>query len=92
MHASIHTSRMHGSSSCIYVVIGRVDFPPEPDSQLIFTPNISIACVSIAVFDDDEVEGTEVFLVSLSTNSSNVTLQPNTTIVIIVDDDPEGAS
>lgn len=74
----------------IYVAIGRVDFPPEPDSQLIFTPNISIACVNITVIDDDEVEDIEVFLVSLTTNSTDVTLQPNTTRVIIVDNDGPG--
>ena len=65
-----------------------MDYPPEPETRLLFGAGASRACINISVFDDGEVEGTESFEVSLSTDSDDlVTLQPGTTVVIILDND-----
>ena len=44
-------------------------------------------CTDVSIFDDNEVEGVEVFEVSLSVDSEDVFLSPEVTLVIIVDDD-----
>ena len=68
---------------------GRVDYPPEPDTQLLFSSEVSRICVNISVIDDIEMESTEVFAVSLSADFDidTVLIQPDTTLVIILDDD-----
>lgn len=79
---------MCGLVSCC--TSGRVDYPPEPDTQLRFSSVNRRVCINISIFDDTEVEDTEAFEVSLSANSDDITLQPDTTLVIILDDDENG--
>ena len=56
-------------------------------TQLMFTPSMTRVCTDVSIFDDNEVEGVEVFEVSLSVDSEDVFLSPEVTLVIIVDDD-----
>jgi hypothetical protein len=69
--------------------LGRVDYPPEPVTQLTFGSGVSRLCINVSVIEDSEVEGTEVFEVSLGTEDDAVLIQPNTTLVVILDDDGE---
>lgn len=79
-------------SLTLFYMTGRVDYPPETDTQLLFSSEVSRVCINISVFDDTEVEDTEVFQVSLSADfeDDTVLIQPDTTLVIILDDDNEG--
>ena len=71
-----------------YFCTGRVDYPPEAETRLSFSPLVNRACVNISIFDDNEVEGTETFEVFLGTSSdSSITLRPNLTIIVILDND-----
>lgn len=80
---------------CKYVFIivtlptGRVDYPPEPDTQLRFSPTVNRVCINVSVFDDTETEDTEAFEVSLSADSTDIVFQPGTTLVVILDDDDQ---
>ena len=67
--------------------LGRVDFPPEMNTQFTFSPTISQTCTNVTVYDDNEVEDTEVFEVSLSSSFDDVIFLPSTAIVVIVDND-----
>lgn len=69
-----------------------MDYPQEPDAQLLFSSEISRACVNISVLDDNEMEITEAFEVSLSADFDidTVLIQPRTTLVVILDDDDGG--
>ena len=67
-----------------------MDYPTEAITELSFSANRSRTCVNISVFDDAQVEGVEYFQVSLSLGADFVdlvTLQPATTLVLILSDD-----
>lgn len=57
---------------------------------LIFTPTTTVINVPIAIKEDSITEPTETFtsLLSLQSQLSNVTIQPATAQVTILDDDP----
>lgn len=57
------------------------------NTQFIFSPTMNRICTNVTIYDDSEVEDTEVFEVSLSTGFSDVTLLPDTSLVIILDND-----
>ena len=44
-------------------------------------------CVNVTIVDDPEVEEDETFLVGISTTGLATTIDPNTTIVTILNDD-----
>lgn len=57
------------------------------NTQFIFSPTMNRICTNVTIYDDGEVEDTEVFEVSLSTGFSDVTLFPDTALIIILDND-----
>ena len=56
-------------------------------TQFQFSPQIGRVCTNISITDDMEVEDLEVFEVSLSSTSDAIALSPESTIIIIVDND-----
>ena len=52
-----------------------------------FTPNNQAQqkCITVDVYRDNNVEGTEQFRVKLETNETNVYLEPNLTSIAIID-------
>ena len=55
--------------------------------ELTFDENTTEACVDISIIDDDIVEDTEDFSVTLATDDSAVMLEPDSAIVNILDQD-----
>ena len=68
-------------------------FPPAPSdyisvpTELTFNAENTNQTVMVPIIGDNVVEGTESFSVSLTTGDSAVMLIPQTTTVIIQDDD-----
>jgi hypothetical protein len=67
-------------------VAGGLDYSGE--SQLLtFQPGVDELCTSfISIFGDDEIEPTEIFLISLVPVSTDISVGPNV-IASILDDD-----
>ena len=57
------------------------------DSELTFDSTRARACVTIVIQDDDLLENTEEFQLSLTTNEDEVILDPVEAIVSITDTD-----
>ena len=56
-------------------------------TDLTFSPDDTVENIVINTVEDTFIESDEVFLVTVSTSSSNVQIYDNVTIVTIVDDD-----
>ena len=69
--------------------------PPAPDDytsvsqDLTFQPGSERQCVEVPIVNDDDLENEEQFSVTITTEEDRVTLEPDSTTVIITDDDGE---
>ena len=63
------------------------DFTVLSSTDLTFSPDDTVENIVINTVEDTFIESDEVFLVTVSTSSSNVQIYDNVTIVTIVDDD-----
>ena len=83
--------RSFTSSSQIYHFLSSasMDYTPA-NGEFTFSPSASLwQCVNITIEDDSVSEPVETFSVSISTSVGRVVLEPNITVVEIVDDDGE---
>lgn len=60
-------------------------------TSLTFEPTNSLGplCVNISIVDDTAVEDDELFIVQLDTSDSAIIIAPNTSSVVILNDDGE---
>ena len=54
-----------------------------------FQPNVTRQCVKVPIVNDDDLENEEQFTLTLTTVSDRVKTKPDTTTVVITDDDGE---
>ena len=69
------------------------DYQEIKQQELVFGPSSTAFCTNIKIFDDQTLESTEAFTVSLTTaveDSSVVGLSLQTTIVRILEDPTDG--
>ena len=57
--------------------------------DLTFQPGSERQCVEVPIVNDDDLENEEQFSVTITTEEDRVTLEPDSTTVIITDDDGE---
>ena len=62
------------------------------NGEFTFSSSSLQQCVNIAIQDDNVLEPSETFSVTIDTSVDRVMLEPNITIVEIVDNDGEGVS
>ena len=70
-----------------YIVPSAPDDYTSVEDVIIFSPGINESCTMIPIVDDSVLENDEVFSVILSTTDSDVSLDPSSATVTIVDND-----
>ena len=59
------------------------------NGEFTFSSSSNQQCVNITIVDDNVLESLETFSVTIDTSVDRVVLEPNTTVVEIVDNDGE---
>ena len=54
-----------------------------------FQPDAKRQCVKVPIVNDDDLENEERFTLSITTVNDRVNIEPDTTTVVITDDDGE---
>lgn len=74
-------------SFTLQCVVDISDFEPINQELTLSPEQVSEACISVTLDDDDAVEPLETFSISLSTSDGSVVVIPPTITVVITDDD-----
>ena len=78
----------------ILVIIIVLYFSVNSDYQSVnqdvtFQPDAKRQCVKVPIVNDDDLENEERFTLSITTVNDRVNIEPDTTTVVITDDDGE---